>query len=361
MSTTMAGIRITDMPDLGAVTGTSSLVGEHAGSGRFSATSILNYVGTSLSYTQAGTGGVSRLLPQRIAEILFVDEYDTLAHAKAAAVALPLFDAQHGRLHLRTGLNASYDMAANVLGVGLTFDTDGSTVTVPAGKVLAHITIGNGADQQFMLGASAAQASLITFNMSAAAGSDATSKLYGVIGNLTNHGAGSTKAIYGRATPVAGATGTVMGLVGGVTSASTLSHVTALQLTGDTVAMGGKVNEFIWCSASDGVTNMFTDFGLLLDKPVAVNVAGIRQFSTGPGDLMQLLDGTGATILFAIDNAGVIKTCAGIRMTAGAVISFNTAAASATAGSSGALPAQVGGYLNAQLAGVAIKIPYYGV
>ena len=40
---TFPGVRIVDMPDLGAVTDTSSLVGEHAGSGRFGATAFRNY------------------------------------------------------------------------------------------------------------------------------------------------------------------------------------------------------------------------------------------------------------------------------------------------------------------------------
>lgn len=43
MSTTIGGVRIVDMPDLGTFTGTSSLVGEHAGSGRFSATGLGGY------------------------------------------------------------------------------------------------------------------------------------------------------------------------------------------------------------------------------------------------------------------------------------------------------------------------------
>jgi hypothetical protein len=40
----MSDIRIVDMPDLGAVTDTSSFVGEHSGSGRFAATALQNYL-----------------------------------------------------------------------------------------------------------------------------------------------------------------------------------------------------------------------------------------------------------------------------------------------------------------------------
>ena len=44
MSTTVfPGVRIVDMPDLGAVTDTSSVVGEHAGSGRFGAAAFRSY------------------------------------------------------------------------------------------------------------------------------------------------------------------------------------------------------------------------------------------------------------------------------------------------------------------------------
>ena len=44
-TTTYTGVRITDMPDLGAVTDSSSVVGEHAGSGRFGALAFRNYIG----------------------------------------------------------------------------------------------------------------------------------------------------------------------------------------------------------------------------------------------------------------------------------------------------------------------------
>ena len=46
------GVRITDMPDLGPVTDSSSVVGEHAGSGRFGAVALRDYVSANL-VTQA--------------------------------------------------------------------------------------------------------------------------------------------------------------------------------------------------------------------------------------------------------------------------------------------------------------------
>ena len=44
MSSTIGGVRIVDMPDLGTVDDTSSMVGERAGSGRFAATAFKSYV-----------------------------------------------------------------------------------------------------------------------------------------------------------------------------------------------------------------------------------------------------------------------------------------------------------------------------
>ena len=44
MSTTIGGVRIVDMPDIGAVTDDSSVVGEHAGSGRFTAPALRKYI-----------------------------------------------------------------------------------------------------------------------------------------------------------------------------------------------------------------------------------------------------------------------------------------------------------------------------
>jgi hypothetical protein len=51
-TTTYTGVRITDMPDLGPVTDSSSVVGEHAGSGRFGAIALRDYVSANL-VTQA--------------------------------------------------------------------------------------------------------------------------------------------------------------------------------------------------------------------------------------------------------------------------------------------------------------------
>lgn len=51
------GVRIVDMPDLGAVTDASSVVGEKAGSGRFSAPALLNYISSGLPDPLPGPPG----------------------------------------------------------------------------------------------------------------------------------------------------------------------------------------------------------------------------------------------------------------------------------------------------------------
>jgi parallel beta-helix repeat protein len=63
MSTTIGGVRIADMPDLGTLTDAGSVVGEHSGSGRFQAQALLRYVqpfnvrtwGTNAAAIQAAT------------------------------------------------------------------------------------------------------------------------------------------------------------------------------------------------------------------------------------------------------------------------------------------------------------------
>lgn len=61
MSSTINGVPIGDMPDLGSVNDNSSVVGEHAGSGRFSAPALRSYVLTGLNLAglpQAQPGGL---------------------------------------------------------------------------------------------------------------------------------------------------------------------------------------------------------------------------------------------------------------------------------------------------------------
>jgi hypothetical protein len=80
MSTTIPtivtdGIRIVDMPDLGAITDSSSVVGELSGSGRFAAPAIATYVGPKLTFTAPGTGAVARAYNSKMADIVSVKDY----------------------------------------------------------------------------------------------------------------------------------------------------------------------------------------------------------------------------------------------------------------------------------------------
>ena len=56
---TFPGVRIVDMPDLGAVNDTSSVVGERAGSGRFSASALRAYALADGPFLQLAGGIVS--------------------------------------------------------------------------------------------------------------------------------------------------------------------------------------------------------------------------------------------------------------------------------------------------------------
>jgi pectate lyase-like protein len=74
-TTTYTGVRIVDMPDLGAVSDTSSVVGEHLGSGRFAATALRDYVNNSAMYTAPGAGAVARTFVSRFADTISVRDY----------------------------------------------------------------------------------------------------------------------------------------------------------------------------------------------------------------------------------------------------------------------------------------------
>ena len=57
MSTTLGGVRIVDMPDLGAFDDSSSIVGERAGSGRFGASALRKYIGGDINVQDFGATG----------------------------------------------------------------------------------------------------------------------------------------------------------------------------------------------------------------------------------------------------------------------------------------------------------------
>jgi hypothetical protein len=77
---TFPGVRIADMPDLGTVTDNSSLVGEHAGSGRFSAPALRAYalsggtVSGPLNVIATG-GSVARSVQDHFGEVANVRDF----------------------------------------------------------------------------------------------------------------------------------------------------------------------------------------------------------------------------------------------------------------------------------------------
>ena len=78
MSGTMPGVRIIDMPDLGAFDGNSSVVGEKAGSGRFAASAFASYIAGASLLHPGWAGFVPRALSSKL--------YDFMAFADFGAV-----------------------------------------------------------------------------------------------------------------------------------------------------------------------------------------------------------------------------------------------------------------------------------
>jgi len=75
---TFPGVRIADMPDLGSFTSGSSVVGELAGSGRFSAASLQAYIGAG-TLTGTVTGTVTGAINQPLTGQFFVQNGATVA------------------------------------------------------------------------------------------------------------------------------------------------------------------------------------------------------------------------------------------------------------------------------------------
>ena len=308
----------------------------------------------------------------------------------------------------------NYNEALNALGRVIAIDSKGSTVTVPASKNYNYIGIRNSEnDNNFVINANALAAGY-TFYMRSLAGSSASSNLYGVIGQLNNAGAGSTKAIYGRSSALSGCTGVIMGGVFAVDTVAGLSDATGVQISLDTTA-GGKVNKAIWVN-KNAATTVSLDYGFLLDD-VAIQAggAGFQMFAKGSGDFLTLKNSSGSANLFSVDSTGCFSTdinvgttTNGVRVTSSAIT--RTAAAgnltvesgltgtlflgsggqhplsvdqnkaninnpagkrlniqgtgSTTVGAAGgaaALPATPLGYFTMQVNGIDVKVPYYNV
>lgn len=308
----------------------------------------------------------------------------------------------------------TYNEAAGALGRVFALDNNGATVTVPASKNFNYIGIRNGGnDNNFTINANALAAGY-TFYMRSLAGSSASSNLYGVIGQLNNAGAGSTKAIYGRSTALAGCTGVVMGGVFAVDTVAGLSDAAGVQISLDTTA-GGKVNKAVWVN-KNAATTVALDYGLLLDD-VAIQAggSGFQMFAKGAGDFLTLKNSTGSANLFSVDSTGAFTTdinigttTNGVRVSSSAITRTAEAgnlnvesgltgqlslgcggqypvvidqnkinisnpagkrlniqgAGSTTVGAAGgaaALPATPLGYFTMQVNGADVKVPYYNV
>ncbi len=259
------------------------------------------------------------------------------------------------------------DEAANVLGRGLAFDSLGATINIGEGKQYNFIGIRNGGnDINLTLGASSAFCSGMSFYLSSQLGSHSSSNLYGVIGDISNYGPGTTKAIYGRVIAKSGMTGD---LVSGVfrtqlDTGSTPSGAYCLQVghAGDITKV---LNGVMWISSEE--VSGKAAYGILSDINMGYTTAFIRgvaggggkafqwQASGGGADLMNILESGQITLAPASANSLMLDLQSGAR------INFTGTGASATAGTAGAPPAQVAQYVLVQVNGIDYKIPVYNV
>jgi len=307
---------------------------------------------SAATFIAQGAGAIVRASDDKAGDITSTKDYDTLAHAKAAAANNLLIDPVQGKLWVLGGKAPTFDEASGAMARLFAFDNQGNTVAVGAGKNLSFMRASatNGAENVFAAGANSV-ASAVSFYMNSDVTSDVSSNVYGVIGSVSNSGPGTTKNVYGRGVVNAGCTGVVMGLVGGITTnaGATPNHLTVAQLTADTTA-GTNVDEIIWVSSSQA--NGFATHGLLFDQKISISSAVVKAFAVGAGDFLDLKNASGLTDLFRVTNTGAVVSTAdingltltassaanGVQITQGAVT--RTAAAgnlSVTAGSSGTL------------------------
>ena len=122
MTTTYTGIRIADFPDLGAFTDTSSVVGEHAGSGRFDAIAVRDYVANYTIGATAGTGRfwTSDTPPARVARVIdrmFVGGAAVVSDGRETPVAKSWLDASPAGW---VGVTSQMITLSTIGGVGIT-------------------------------------------------------------------------------------------------------------------------------------------------------------------------------------------------------------------------------------------------
>jgi len=402
---TFPGVRIADMPDLGSFTSGSSVVGELAGSGRFSAAALQ-------AYMSAGTltGTVTGTINQPLSGEFFVQDGATVAR-----VADRLFV---GPATLNDGRypNISQDW----LQAFLASPTGGSEVGPMVGTTMSVLSI-NG-QFGFVSGSRSSDNPLAgssnTIGIAAYAINDnATSEstvyayygearrlagvddqiTFGMEINVSNQGgviapspyaqpAGSTighQVASGCGIPLPGAANTSAGIAfranptsfgaGIVFGANAIAGTNGVTGTGDAI-MFAKGHTLTWY-ASDGnqtshlqgnindhtlATNLeFNDTGLtvqnatggnLLVVPPVANSVNFIALSGAPagGQVGVLAAGSNTDIDLKLNAKG-----------AGCLDVVTPITSTATAGAAGGLPATVSGYLTIKIGGVTRKIPYY--
>ncbi len=331
-------------------------------------TSLAEPSGSSLvGFIQPDTGAVERTVQDKLRDLLSVADYPSLVEAQAAAGIKSLLDPASGRIWM-LGITAPvFDEATNVIGRGLAFDSLGATISIGAGKQYNFIGIRNGgSDINLTLGASSAFCSGMSFYLSSQLGSHSSSNLYGVIGDISNYGPGTTKAIYGRVTAKSGMTGSAIAGVfrTQLDTGSTPSGAYCLQVghAGDITKV---LNGVMWISSEE--VSGKAAYGILSDINMGYTTAFIRgvaggggrafqwQASGGGADLMNILESGQITLAPASANSLMLDLQSGAR------INFTGTGASATAGTAGAPPAQVAQYVLVQVNGIDYKIPVYNV
>lgn len=189
---------------------------------------------------------------------------------------------------------------------GILFATTNTTTVT---STLNHIRISQsaGASNEYEVG-SGAQVAGLNFQMISVATSDATSNMYGVIGDIENYGPGTVKGLYGRATCQSGGTGVCVGIVAGITSASTTTTAWGLQMSMDTYTNASAVPieaAFRVGSNVPGNQSKLT-YGFLLTGDMAVQAggAGFQMSAQSTGDLIRLLNSGLSAYLFQVTSTG---------------------------------------------------------
>lgn len=192
---------------------------------------------------------------------------------------------------------------------GLVFPNATNPVTVNASQQLDHVRISqeDGSANQYTVAASGI-VSGFNYQMTSLAGSDASSNIYGVIGDVINSGPGTVKGVYGRATCGPGATGVCIALVGGITSSATSGTTWGQQISLDTYTNAGAVpvdaGVHIGSNVSGNQSKL--NYGLFLSNDIAIQPggAGFQMSAQGPGDFAHLLNSGLSSYLFQVQSTG---------------------------------------------------------